>query len=213
MPGDGTPYENPHEQDIEAYCNCDDPDENCKHIVALLITLDELDYEDETLAHHDGEGEIHPSAWRSDLPLDRDEFWTGGTLPAPRDGSPPAADAAIIHRLGNLNAWVGPPYFENLMTRIYRDATRHAATMLGYAEPEKRPRPTPAHSAGTLPRRPKIQDRRNCGCPTCAGTRRMDGEPGAEPRDDTVLPGLYDEYLMAMGYRWTPCGRRLQPPR
>ena len=98
------------------------------------------------------------------------------------------------------------------MTRIYRDATRHAGKLLGYEEPEEQPAAARGRPTVTFRKRPKIKDRRNCGCPTCADRREVDGDHGAQRRHDTVLPGLYDEYLLARGYRWTPCGRRLQPP-
>ena len=74
----------------------------------MLIKLDELDRISPEWDDPEGDdAEIHPSAWRAELPMDPDEFWTGGTTPEPRDGRAPAGDAAILRRLGSLNAWSG----------------------------------------------------------------------------------------------------------
>ena len=220
MPGDGDPRATPDDDDIEAFCDCGDDNPACKHIAAVMIVLDQWDDDPEVSDDQDDDHwdeDIDPAAWSSDLPLSPDAFWGGEPWPTRLDGTRPAADAGILQPLGNLDGWVGPPYFENVMIRIYRDASRHAAHAMNWTEPDDPAPGPPAGQQGNTatphrPARPKIRDHRSCGCPTCVANRLEEGKSGAQARDDTVLPGLYDDYLIGRGYRWTPCGRRLQPP-
>ena len=139
MPGDGEPGATPAEDEIEAFCDCPDDNPACKHITAVLITLDEWDANCGVADEWDTDEwdeAIDPAAWSSELPLCPEEFWGGGPWPTTLNDARPTADAGILHPLGSLNAWVGPPYFENEMIQIYRGASEHAARTMNWNEQE-----------------------------------------------------------------------------
>lgn len=215
----------PRERPPRCGCECPDPEPVCKHAVALMDQLGAMSEDEEVTPPtpaQDPEPEPEQQTWSGEPPEVHGAFWmTAGEINVEEAAEGDPED--ILEQLGDLTGWRGSRPFYPAMRAIYATTARHAESLLSERAAPPRPAAPPQEHDGreqsrretTTAERPRVRSDRKCTCPECVRERNQ--SPGVvrrrteKPREDTVLAGMYDDYLIRQGYEWTPCGRRLQP--
>ena len=210
---------------LDVGCTCQDPEWVCKHVVALMTVLGQKAAQQHPDDHDDHEHEpklddytAPPERLEPALPQGEADFWAPG--PAAGKQYTPAG-IHLLDQLGDLPRWRGKLRFGPLMRSIYRDASQAALILL--EDPTQPPaqktekKQTTDHTDSTPQTRPNQQSSQNprCQCPCCVyerNARNKHWTHANEPaRNDTMIPGMYEDYMLKNNYEWSPCGRRLQP--
>ena len=214
----------PHLDELDCQCDCEDAVEVCKHIVAVMTLISqraahdnpatdqpnhEMDYAPDY--EHDDNTATSPQRWSRELPTNPAEFWNAGSMPDEQPANE-QKQANILKTLGDFSGWNATPPFKTIMGQIYESASHTAFRLLGIPQPKPQSETADQHTVPAQPQPLGHQEfSSRCDCPTCVSLHNAAYGDDKTAREDTVLPGMYDEYLLSRGFAWTPCGRRLQP--